>query len=74
MDAVISVNNLSKVYESGFQALKEVNLEIRPGEIFALLGPNGAGKTTLFNLITVLFQPSAGSFSKFARVPWPRCR
>ena len=51
MDAVISVNNLSKVYESGFQALKEVNLEIRPGEIFALLGPNGAGKTTLISII-----------------------
>ncbi len=60
MDAVISVNNLSKVYESGFQALKEVNLEIRPGEIFALLGPNGAGKTTLISIICGIVNPSSG--------------
>ena len=60
MDAVISVNNLNKVYESGFQALKEVNLEIRPGEIFALLGPNGAGKTTLISIICGIVNPSSG--------------
>jgi ABC-2 type transport system ATP-binding protein len=60
VDAVISVNNLSKVYESGFQALKEVNLEIRPGEIFALLGPNGAGKTTLISIICGIVNPSSG--------------
>jgi len=45
--SIISISNLSKTYESGFQALKGVNLDIRHGEIFALLGPNGAGKTTL---------------------------
>jgi len=45
------VSNLSKVYASGFQALKNVNLEIRRGEIFALLGPNGAGKTTLIGIV-----------------------
>src|SRR5690554_27919 len=45
----ISVKHLNKVYEGGFQALKDVNLEIYPGEIFALLGPNGAGKTTLIS-------------------------
>jgi len=59
VDAVISVNNLSKVYESGFQALKEVNLEIRPGEIFALLGPNGACKPTLISNICGLVNPSS---------------
>jgi len=51
MQSVISVENLSKSYEGGFQALKSVSLEIRQGEIFALLGPNGAGKTTLINII-----------------------
>ncbi|MCC6273734.1 MAG: ABC transporter ATP-binding protein [Deltaproteobacteria bacterium] len=51
MSSVLSVSNLSKVYASGFQALKHVNLEIRRGEIFALLGPNGAGKTTLIGIV-----------------------
>ena len=46
MQPVISVRNLSKVYDGGFQALKDINLDIHRGEIFALLGPNGAGKTT----------------------------
>ena len=48
---MLSVSNLSKVYASGFQALKNVDLEIRRGEIFALLGPNGAGKTTLIGIV-----------------------
>ena len=47
MQPVISIRDVSKVYEGGFQALKDVNLDIQKGEIFALLGPNGAGKTTL---------------------------
>ena len=51
MQPVISVSNLSKTYASGFQALKNVDLEIRRGEIFALLGPNGAGKTTLISIV-----------------------
>jgi ABC-2 type transport system ATP-binding protein len=51
MPPVISISNLSKTYASGFQALKNVSLDIRRGEIFALLGPNGAGKTTLINII-----------------------
>src|SRR6478672_2421608 len=58
--AVISVNQLSKAYASGFRALKSVDLEIRRGEIFALLGPNGAGKTTLISVICGIVRPSAG--------------
>ena len=49
--SILEVKNLSKTYESGFKALKDVNLDIRRGEIFALLGPNGAGKTTLIHII-----------------------
>jgi ABC-2 type transport system ATP-binding protein len=60
---VISVSNLSKTYASGFHALKNVNLEIRRGEILALLGPNGAGKTTLISIICGIVNPSKGSVS-----------
>lgn len=63
MHPAISVNNLSKVYESGFEALKNVNLEINHGEIFALLGPNGAGKTTLISTICGIVNPTEGSIS-----------
>ena len=61
MQPVISVSNLSKTYASGFEALKGVNLEIRPGEIFALLGPNGAGKTTLISIICGIVNPTHGT-------------
>ncbi|MDB5754219.1 MAG: transporter family protein [Massilia sp.] len=61
MQKVISVQQLSKVYESGHQALKSVDLEIRRGEIFALLGPNGAGKTTLINTICGIINPTSGT-------------
>ena len=61
MTAAISVVHLGKTYASGFQALKDINLEIRNGEIFALLGPNGAGKTTLISIICGIVNPSAGS-------------
>jgi ABC-2 type transport system ATP-binding protein len=57
---IISVKNLSKTYASGFQALKNVDLEIRRGEIFALLGPNGAGKTTLIGVICGIVNPTVG--------------
>lgn len=57
---VISINNLNKTYDSGFVALKNINLEIRKGEIFALLGPNGAGKTTLISIICGIVNPSSG--------------
>ena len=61
MTATISVSNLSKTYASGFTALRNVNLEIRRGEIFALLGPNGAGKTTLIGTICGLVRPTDGT-------------
>jgi ABC-2 type transport system ATP-binding protein len=60
MQPVVSVENLSKSYKGGFQALKSVNLEIRQGEIFALLGPNGAGKTTLISIICGIVNPTDG--------------
>jgi ABC-2 type transport system ATP-binding protein len=60
MHPIITVSNLSKTYASGFQALKNIDLEIRKGEIFALLGPNGAGKTTLISIICGLVTPTAG--------------
>lgn len=60
MTPIISVSNLSKTYESGFKALKGINLDIRRGEIFALLGPNGAGKTTLISIICGLVNRSTG--------------
>ena len=61
MTPAISVSHLNKTYASGFQALKDVNLDIRHGEIFALLGPNGAGKTTLINVICGIVTPTSGS-------------
>jgi len=61
MTPIITVSNLSKTYASGFEALRNINLEIRHGEIFALLGPNGAGKTTLISTICGLVNPSSGS-------------
>jgi ABC-2 type transport system ATP-binding protein len=60
MPPVISVSNLSKTYASGFKALKNINLEINRGEIFALLGPNGAGKTTLISIICGIANLSEG--------------
>src|SRR5262249_3285073 len=59
-DAIISVQGLNKVYKSGFEALKNVDLEIRRNEIFALLGPNGAGKTTLINIICGIVRATSG--------------
>ena len=59
----ISIKNLSKTYDNGFNALKTVNLEIKKGEIFAMLGPNGAGKTTLISIICGIVKPSDGKIS-----------
>lgn len=61
MQPIISISNLSKTYASGFEALKNIDLEIRLGEIFALLGPNGAGKTTLISIICGIVTPSEGT-------------
>ena len=61
MQPIISVRQLSKTYATGFHALKQIDLEIRQGEIFALLGPNGAGKTTLISIICGIVNPSEGS-------------
>src|SRR5512132_638963 len=60
MQSIISIRSLSKNYASGFRALKEINLDIRRGEIFALLGPNGAGKTTLIGIICGILVPTEG--------------
>ena len=59
-DVEISIKNLSKTYDNGFNALKTINLEIKKGEIFAMLGPNGAGKTTLISIICGIVKPSGG--------------
>ena len=61
MPAVLSVQKLNKTYAGGFVALKDIDLEIERGEIFALLGPNGAGKTTLINIICGIINPSGGT-------------
>lgn len=60
MQPVISVQGLSKTYASGHQALKNINLDIQRGEIFALLGPNGAGKTTLISILCGIVTPGEG--------------
>ena len=59
-DNQISINNLSKIYDNGFEALKNINLNIKKGEIFAMLGPNGAGKTTLISIVCGIVKPSSG--------------
>ena len=59
----ITISNLSKVYDNGFNALKNINLDIKKGEIFAMLGPNGAGKTTLISIICGIVNPTSGKVS-----------
>jgi len=61
MPSIISISHLSKTFASGFQALKDVDLDIRRGEIFALLGPNGAGKTTLISIVCGIVNPTSGT-------------
>jgi ABC-2 type transport system ATP-binding protein len=60
MTNILSISHLNKTYQSGFEALKDINLEISKGEIFALLGQNGAGKTTLISIICGIVSPSSG--------------
>ena len=62
-DSVIEIHHLDKVYAGGFQALKDINLSVRRGEIFALLGPNGAGKTTLISIVCGIVNPGQGSIT-----------
>lgn len=61
MSSIISIRNLEKRYDSGFRALKGIDLDIPDGDIFALLGPNGAGKTTLINVVCGIVNPSGGT-------------
>lgn len=61
MKTVLSIEDLTKIYRGGFQALKPINLKINAGEIFALLGPNGAGKTTLISTICGISTPTSGT-------------
>lgn len=65
MNYAISVTGLEKIYDNGFQALKNINLNVAKGEIFALLGPNGAGKTTLIGTICGIVTPSGGNIEVF---------
>ena len=60
---LITINNLSKVYDNGFNALKSVDLKIKQGEIIAMLGPNGAGKTTLISIVCGIVKPSSGKIT-----------
>ena len=60
LQTLISINEVSKFYQNGFEALNKINLKIKKGEIIALLGPNGAGKTTLINIICGIVTASAG--------------
>ncbi len=61
MSTIVSIQNLCKTYDSGHQALKNINLDIKAGEIIALLGPNGAGKTTLISTICGIVTPTSGT-------------
>ena len=63
MHPIISINDVSKSYATGFKALQRINLDIRKGEIFALLGPNGAGKTTLINIVCGIVTASTGTIT-----------
>ena len=58
---ILSIAKLSKTYTSGFTALRDIDLAIERGEIFALLGPNGAGKSTLINIVCGIVTPSSGT-------------
>ena len=63
MQPIVSIKNLSKTYQSGHQALSNINLDIVKGEIIALLGPNGAGKTTLISTICGIVSPTDGTIT-----------
>ena len=71
-DPILSIRGLRKQYATGVEALKEVNLDIKRGEIFALLGPNGAGKTTLISIVCGIVTPTAGEVLIDGK-NWQRC-
>lgn len=60
MTAALSIENLRKTYDNGFEALRGISLEVRQGDFFALLGPNGAGKSTTLGIVSSLVNKSAG--------------
>jgi len=64
-DPILSIRGLTKTYKGGIRALDNVDLDIRPGEIFALLGPNGAGKTTLIGAVCGMVRPTGGTITAF---------
>ena len=66
-EPILSIHGLTKTYKGGTKALDNVDLDIRPGEIFALLGPNGAGKTTLIGAVCGLVRPTAGTITAFGQ-------
>ncbi|MGB0998694.1 MAG: ATP-binding cassette domain-containing protein, partial [Pseudomonadales bacterium] len=65
MKTAISIKNLRKTYDNGFEALKGISLEVEQGDFFALLGPNGAGKSTTIGVISTLVNRSAGEVEVF---------
>jgi len=67
VEPILSIRDLTKTYRGGTRALDSVDLDIRPGEIFALLGPNGAGKTTLIGAVCGLVRPTAGTIIAFGQ-------
>jgi ABC-2 type transport system ATP-binding protein len=67
MISALSISNLSKVYDNGFEALKEISLEVEQGDFFALLGPNGAGKSTTISIVFSLVNKSSGIVKIFDR-------
>ena len=64
MQPALAIEQLSKTYEGGFQALKDISLTVQPGDFFALLGPNGAGKSTLIKLIAGVLKADSMSIEK----------
>ncbi|MEK7193559.1 MAG: ABC transporter ATP-binding protein [Patescibacteria group bacterium] len=66
---ILHIRNLNKIYANGFVALKDVNLDIKKGEIFGLLGPNGAGKTTIINIVTGLSSKTSGEVLVMGKDP-----
>ena len=67
MAEAIKINSLSKTYENGLLALKNVNLSVEEGDFFALLGPNGAGKSTIIGILSTLVRKSAGNVTIFGK-------